>query len=345
MFNFERYPFSNEVKEDLADFLKVARKNSETPQHKVWENVLPQNKELINELDTIIIENKSTIDLTDDSISKNINDKDTSNISNDSADDVLIIDDFNQKLRIDAIKDIAVPLIELTSIEEFDEALNQISSSYNNNDIEQIFLTLSDMVNADQTFIIGDSILNNKKLEITQFYLRHLLLPKLFIDNNKQLLLMLKKYFESSNLSLTCDEFSQSLNKYKNYPLGLICTLQDLKLQNKKQLLRTFILNTSTLHQNHFLIIEALLHNDIQIETLKRMMHLFSSISSTFPDDKIFGKMLLNVIKRCKKNVVHFKKEFNIIINNHQSVWKNSLEKEIDENMENNSLLSQSLRY
>lgn len=62
-----------------------------------------------------------------------------------------------------------------------------------------------------------------------------------------------------------------------------------------------------------------------------------------FTKNKTYGKLIFNIVKLLKKNVVHLEKPLNHIVGNHSSIWKTKILKIFSTHIED-SFLTQSFR-
>lgn len=99
------------------------------------------------------------------------------------------------------------------------------------------------------------------------------------------------------------------------------------------------------LENNHFPIIDCLLSSEIDTESLQKLIELLTAISSIYSDNKLFGKLVLNLLSNCKGRIGRFEQQLTHIVSLHRSVWKNKLSKSLNELVQNNLSLSESMRY
>lgn len=105
------------------------------------------------------------------------------------------------------------------------------------------------------------------------------------------------------------------------------------------------MMSTTRIEKNYFPVIDCLVSNEIDGESIQKLIELLMAVSSIHTDDKMLGKLLLKLLSNCKEKLRYFEQQLTHIVNLHRSTWKSKLSKVLNEYIQYNSPLSQSLRY
>lgn len=96
--------------------------------------------------------------------------------------------------------------------------------------------------------------------------------------------------------------------------------------------------------ENYIIVIDSLLNSEVEFNTLNKLIELMSKQVNDFLKDKLFGKLLLNVLQYLGKNILLVENPLKHIIVKHSSIWKIKIQKLFKTSLEENMILSQSFR-
>ncbi|CAH1108225.1 unnamed protein product [Psylliodes chrysocephalus] len=337
--NVPRYEFCEENKQLLLNFIKKSNKcksnvNCNIAAHNNLSNVLPL-KQILDKLS----EETEIIDIVD-SDEEQLNAEE----ANEFVSQILqnSIQPFNETVA-DDISD-AIKEILQSKKTAADHVISDLHK--HNLDLVNIFKQLFEELSFENVIDLGillssHSITND---EIILSYVRHMLIKQLALEYSDKL---------QDNLNIFCIKYpeilTEELSNYilsssDNYSRATLQFIDGLSVEFKNKLLRNFVLNCKSLEEYHLAILDILLVDQTEINTINRLVELMSKSAENYSTNKVFGKFLHKVVQFLEKNVCLMEKPMNHIIGNHKSIWKVKIKKIYDGFMQDSLLMSQTLR-
>ncbi|CAH1364629.1 unnamed protein product [Tenebrio molitor] len=335
-----RYTFSKEVEPELVNFLKVAEKQKSNKKcklrsHEVWSKLLALDPNLIQKLKEC--ENVNTIPTID-----LCSQEETEVPARPENENVEVISQASDKF---AISDVAFGIKEnLETQNDLSKIAKDNLSKYVSTELEELFDMLNQTLSSEEIFYLGNSLQSIVSNVLINIFCHHLLIPRIKKEYCDKILMLLDQ-FSSSYATILNEEFVSIMTKLKEEETKMC--LQYLKKLNpnfQSALVRDFILAVKTLNDNHLIIIQSLLNNQVEYEALNKLVEMLSNIAEDHSRDKSFGKLLMNTVEVLGPNLIRLEQPLKHIIAGHKSIWKSKLEKTFDTCFEDSMMFSQSFR-
>ncbi|XP_018576677.1 uncharacterized protein LOC108915189 isoform X2 [Anoplophora glabripennis] len=332
-----RYEFFKENEEHLLQFLQAAKvrnkKYCNLMEHQTLSQFLPDFNLQADDLNRKGKYN--VIDLTS-------SDEEESFVSNFKQAQINLLDvNTNIKTVNDFTADDMLHLIKEHLQTEEKLSILPMSSVICNQ--QKIFSLLSKL-EFEEVLNFGTSLmsLNICSDSIISYYIRYLLLEKLieYSDQLQQLLNDFSIKFSENVL----EELTQSLLQKGSYSKVFLQFVDGLNMDFKEKLLRKLVFTCEKFQDNYFPVIELLIVPQIEFDTLNRLFEILSNSENNLNTDKSFGKFLMNLMILLGNNLLSFEQPLKHLIGSHRSIWKAKLQKKIDDCLQENSILSQSIR-
>ncbi|XP_028132618.1 uncharacterized protein LOC114328068 isoform X1 [Diabrotica virgifera virgifera] len=337
--NFPRYEFCEENKSLLQAFIKKANqcKSNIHCNHKEYNRlskILP-----LAPLSDKYGEAKEVITISD-------SDEDCQN-DNEITSLCKTINESLRPLNETVADDITYAIKEILETEKCLNAslISDLHSSKLN--LDNIFQQLFKELGYESIIDFGQSLRSNviSNDNIILVYVKYLLLPQLELEYSDR---------SQENLNEFCNKYSDIVSERLSdhllicddkYSRSLLQFVDGLSEQFKVKMFKNLVTNCKNLEDNHISLFDTLQGEQVDNDTLNKLVEIMSKSADKHSTNKNFGKFLLKIIQLVGKNISTFEKPLNHIIGTHRSIWKGKIQKTYDELLQDSFLMSQSLRY
>ncbi|XP_028132619.1 uncharacterized protein LOC114328068 isoform X2 [Diabrotica virgifera virgifera] len=213
--------------------------------------------------------------------------------------------------------------------------------------LDNIFQQLFKELGYESIIDFGQSLRSNviSNDNIILVYVKYLLLPQLELEYSDR---------SQENLNEFCNKYSDIVSERLSdhllicddkYSRSLLQFVDGLSEQFKVKMFKNLVTNCKNLEDNHISLFDTLQGEQVDNDTLNKLVEIMSKSADKHSTNKNFGKFLLKIIQLVGKNISTFEKPLNHIIGTHRSIWKGKIQKTYDELLQDSFLMSQSLRY
>lgn len=228
-------------------------------------------------------------------------------------------------------------LISQTQIEFSNEFIQRLEKKCFKNNL--LFKNLMQNLCDSTVYNLGNSLLkSNSSTAIISLYFKDILLLKMVCVLFTFIVHIINFYqlqFEMECSYQTMELANMYLVKYWNDLQNVLIqhlyksksnikNLQQIHADNKRNILRQFLLNLGKLEANHFEIIMTLLSSsNVDNDVLTKLIDHMVLVASIFSKNKQFGKLITAIIKIANQNALrNCTDQLKYIISEHKSFWK-----------------------
>ncbi|KAK5648754.1 hypothetical protein RI129_003646 [Pyrocoelia pectoralis] len=340
--NWPTYTFSEKSEPELLEFFKVVANQTPEPVpvelKELWEQVLPMDNGILEKIASVksskVVECLEINDSDGEDVLNEIrlstqNDQLASNIASTSTDDF-----------VDGVKE----LLEGEDILSEDVIKNM--AIYLPDQLEEIFISLSNDLNSQSVWKLWKSISNSKCIErdlVTSYFSKYILTQKM-LTNDHIVEELLQEMFET----LPCVVSTTLANGLVNMDVKDLTIIrkhiQELPDGYRNILLKQFLKTCTTLQAQHIPSISCLVSKCSDADNLNIITELMYKNAKEFSSDKNFGKLIIDIVSILGNRIISYESHLKHVITIHKSIYESQARK-MFENCLNEQRLNSSLSY
>lgn len=343
--NLPTYTFSEQSEPELLEFFKVVANQSSEPVpvqlKELWEQVLPMDKGILEKIASVkssnVVECVEIYDSDGEDVSNEIrlstqNDQSyelASNIASTSTDDF-----------VDGVKE----LLEGEDI--LSEDVIKKMAIYLPNQLEEIFISLSNDLNSQSVWKLWKSISNSKYMErdlVTSYFSKYILTQKM-LTNDHIVKELLQEMFETLPYVVATTLGNDLVNMDVKDLTIIRKHIQVLPDGYRNILLKQFLKTCTTLQTQHIASISCLVSKCSDADNSNIITELMYKNAKEFSSDKNFGKLIIEIITILGNKIINYESHLKHVITIHKSIYESQARK-LFENCLNEQRLNSSLSY